>query len=202
MYLILGERFITLWMGKEYAHSGILVLMILSIGHLLSLVHYPIHYLLLGISRHYIIAYLRVAEAVVNIVLSIILVNYWGIIGVALGTVIPHLVLMVIVLPAMACNLLEIKFFFFLRKSILRPLASAVIFGLVCFAAQHYFPARSLVLFFTEVLCLLVIYLFIVWSIALEQKERDQVLQTVGPLSSWTNRSTSAVKRIVQKVTK
>lgn len=199
VYLTLGEHFIALWVGKEYAIVGMPVLIVLSVAHLLSLIHYPIHYLLLGISKHYIIAYLRIAEAISNIVLSLILINYWGIIGVALGTVIPHLILMVVVLPVMACRLLDINFFFFLQKSILQPLASAVIFCFICFVTQHYFPASSLVLFFAEVFCLLILYLLIVWKIALEPNDKKQISKVLDPALSWPIRGFLIVKQYIQK---
>jgi len=171
-YLILGRNFISIWMGNEYAVNGIHVLIILSVGHLLSIIHYPIHYMLLGISKHHIVAYLRVTESLFNIILSIILLHYYGIVGVALGTVIPHILIMVIVLPCITCKLLKVRFLEFLRYSLVRPLLVAAVFCSCCFLAQYLHLARNLATFFLQVFSVSTIYLLIVYAIGLNKKER------------------------------
>lgn len=181
-YLIMGEHFITLWMGKEYSKQAETVLIILSLTHFFSMIHYTVHYVLLGISSHYIIAYLRILEAVINIVLSIILIKYYGIIGVALGTALPHLGFMVLLLSLIVCRHLQVEYFRFIRKSILKPILASCLFGVVCHMVQRYIPANNLIYFFAEILCIMPIYVIIVWLVALDSIEKSIIIRTI---SSW-----------------
>lgn len=199
IYLTMGEHFIALWMGKEYAQQAATVLIILAVTHFFSMIHYTIHYVLLGISRHYIIAYLRMTEAIINITLSVILIQYYGIVGVAIGTAVPHIGFMVLLLSLIVCRHLKIDYFRFVAKCILNPTVAAIIFGIVCVGVQRYFPANSLVLYFAQLLCLLPFYMLIAWFVAFNSVERKIILQAISLSLSIVYRMLSAAKQCVQK---
>lgn len=93
-----GESFIFLWMGEDF-DSTVKVLYILIIPICLCLPQLPANSVLLGIGKHKLLFYILAAEAVTNIVLSIILVQKWGIYGVAWGTAIPQLIIYSFVYP-------------------------------------------------------------------------------------------------------
>lgn len=93
-----GEKFIFLWMGKDFDSTG-KVLMILIIPACLYLPQIPANSVLLGIGKHKQLLYILAAEAISNIILSIILVQKWGIYGVAWGTAIPQLVIYSFIYP-------------------------------------------------------------------------------------------------------
>jgi O-antigen/teichoic acid export membrane protein len=66
--------------------------------------------LLFATSRHKICAYLNLAEGLFNLLLSILLVKSYGLIGVALGTLIPMTIIRVIIQPVYFCRLTSIKY--------------------------------------------------------------------------------------------
>lgn len=96
--LVFGELFIFLWMGTDFG-STVKVLHILIIPMCLYLPQIPANAVLLGIGKHKQLLYILAAEAVGNIVLSIILVQKWGIEGVAWGTAIPQLIIYSFIYP-------------------------------------------------------------------------------------------------------
>ena len=85
---ILSRPFLSLWVGPEYANSQLLVL-ILMVCALLDTLTTPGILIVQGMARHRPLALMALASGALNLLLSIILVPYLGLIGVALGTLIP-----------------------------------------------------------------------------------------------------------------
>ena len=95
-YILLGKQFITLWMGKEYSVSWT-YLVILTIPQIIGMSQYVSALVLAGMARHKVLAYLVLAEGLLNLILSIILVRRIGLVGVAWGTVIPDVICSLII---------------------------------------------------------------------------------------------------------
>src|SRR5690606_12641860 len=108
-FVMLGDRFIHLWMGPEFAGPAGTVLRILACGILVASPQYIFGAVLYGVSRHQITAKLRIGEAIVNLGLSIWLVQIMGVAGVALGTAIPSAIVGALILPRLACPIVGVK---------------------------------------------------------------------------------------------
>ena len=121
LYLV-GDDFIGLWMGENYAVPSGAVLCILLVGHTFFLAQLIAHGILKGISRHKMLAFFLCGEALVNLGLSVWLAEDYGIVGVALGTAIPLVVANVVILPIYTCSVLNIGYVSYLWTSILKPL--------------------------------------------------------------------------------
>jgi len=93
-----GGPFILLWVGDGFTES-ITVLFIMIVPAAINFPQLIANSVLYGISRHKITFWVLMAEAVSNIALSLILVRYWGIIGVAVGTAVPQFIIYTIVYP-------------------------------------------------------------------------------------------------------
>jgi O-antigen/teichoic acid export membrane protein len=123
-FLFLGEQFITLWMGKEYASSAVF-LTVLAIAQFGSMPQYLSVTVLGGMAKHRMLAYLVLVEGVANLVLSIILIRKIGLVGVAWGTVIPNVVSSVIV-PGYTLRVLNLSWREYLTGAFLRPVSCAI----------------------------------------------------------------------------
>jgi len=142
--LLNGDRFIALWMGEDYAETSGNVLKVLLVAYLFSLSQLIAHGILKGISKHKALAYILCIEAIINLFLSLYLAQYYGIIGVALGTVIPMVIVNLFILPYYTCSVLNIGFFrYFITKQI-PPILS---FGL--FLAFYYWLNISIDSYFS-----------------------------------------------------
>ncbi len=172
VYFFMGQQFIGLWMGFEYAAITGNILAILTVMTLFSLPHYTIGGILLGLNKHRIIAYCRLVEAIVNVVLSALLVRRLGILGAALGAAIPHLIMVIVVLPIIISKIVNIKLSEYLRSSYYGPFLSAVPFAMACFLVPFFYTAHSLLLFFGEIVALLPIYVIGIWFLGLAEEER------------------------------
>jgi O-antigen/teichoic acid export membrane protein len=172
VYYTMGKNFIQLWMGAEYALPAASVLSILAVTHLFSLPHYTVSSVLYGLSRHKIIAYSKMFEAVANILLSIVLVKSYGIVGVAYGTAIPHLISVLFVFPVMITRMMDLSLKKYLLSSYTGPLISAVPFIYMCFFLGKHHPTNNLFYFFGQILLILPIYIFPAWFVSFSKEER------------------------------
>lgn len=87
--ILLGNPFLAIWMGPEYAEKGKFVLYIITIAFFLPLLNPFQGRLLTSANRHGFLAKIRPIGAVSNLVLSLILIRFFGKEGVALGSLIP-----------------------------------------------------------------------------------------------------------------
>lgn len=124
-FLFMGGQFIGLWMGTGYEISAV-VLTILTISQLSSLSQYASSLILAGMARHKTLAYMALAEGVINLVLSVILVQRIGIIGVAWGIVIPHTINTAIVIPLYTLRTLGMSPRRYFADAYGRPLACGI----------------------------------------------------------------------------
>ncbi len=110
-----GKPFIARWMGPSYL-DGYPVLVALVLGCVFTSSQGPSVGLLYGTSRHKFLALVNSIEGVTNLALSIILVRMMGIVGVALGTLIPMTASKLIVQPFYVCRVSHIPYVEYLRR--------------------------------------------------------------------------------------
>jgi O-antigen/teichoic acid export membrane protein len=88
--LVLGGAILTLWVGPSYAENEPL-LRILTIAALASTSQAPASSILKGMARHRPLAVSSLCAGIANLGLSLLLVGPFGLLGVAIGTLIPTL---------------------------------------------------------------------------------------------------------------
>jgi len=148
--LFFGRPFISLWMGKEYASSWY-ILAILTIPQFTSMSQYISGQILLGMARHKMLAYLAMAEAATNLALSIILIRQFGVIGVAWGTAIPHLISTGVILPLYTLRAIGLDSTEYFLRAYQRPVLCAVPFAFICYGVIRFAEPSSWLLLAFEV---------------------------------------------------
>jgi O-antigen/teichoic acid export membrane protein len=173
--LAVGERFIGLWVGPEYAARGSSALTVLAIAQLFSIPHLTSREVMNGLGLHRINAYCYVAEAVANLALSLLLVRRLGLLGVAVGTAIPHLVLVTLVFPFLICRVLRLPLWHFFRMGVIPPLLCAVPFGLALKTADWLWPAGSMWQLALMGSLTAPLFLISAWLVGLRAEDREVV---------------------------
>lgn len=87
--LFLGGPFINIWIGPEYVEKGRAILYIMSIAFFIPLLNPFQGRLLTSMGCHGLLVKVAFPAAILNLLLSIVFLHYYGIVGVALGTLIP-----------------------------------------------------------------------------------------------------------------
>ncbi|MBA3010692.1 MAG: oligosaccharide flippase family protein [Proteobacteria bacterium] len=135
--LLLGKEFILLWVGKDFI-SGIPVLYLLMIPQVVGLSQQISSQVLFGVNKINSLAVIEACSAVMNLVLSLILVKSFGLKGVALGTAIPLLITHTIILPVYTCRYLKVNFFSYLKKCYLKNLCLFACLSSLAVVKRHY----------------------------------------------------------------
>ena len=106
--MIIAHPFIRIWMGESYL-TAIIPFLILRALSFLGVGQNPSIQVMYAMGKHGFYARITIIEAIANLTLSLILVRYYGMIGVALGTAIPFFIIKLFVMPPYVCRQLKLS---------------------------------------------------------------------------------------------
>ncbi len=147
-FIMLGERFVSLWIGDAHASMAGRVMTVLSIGYIVGLPYYTISGILYGLAEHRTVAILRVVEGATNLTLSVALVKGVGLLGVALGTAIPHMIVVGWILPRTLPKIFPVDLRAYYVAVYGRTLLASVPFVVACWLVRTVVQPASLASFF------------------------------------------------------
>jgi O-antigen/teichoic acid export membrane protein len=145
--ILLGKGLILAWVGENYLVSYP-VLVTLAIPMAFYVAQAGSTKVLYGMARHKVLAAALLAEGIVNVVLSIILLRYYGIWGAALGTAIPLTVTSFLFLPFHVCRHVEMPVRTYFVEGMLKPLLPSIPLALLWWAIVQAWPIRDYVSLF------------------------------------------------------
>jgi O-antigen/teichoic acid export membrane protein len=169
--IAMGDEFITLWMGKSY-EDAYWITVVMMISRMAGFPTASMYSMLYGIGKHHIILYTGILEAVSNLILSLILVKKYGILGVAIGTMIP-MILVNILFPFLVLKSVEFDFKGWFKAGIIHPLAFCIIFYAGIWSLCHMFQQVSWGNLILKMIMITVIYAILFWFIGLKSHERS-----------------------------
>ena len=189
--LLRGGTFIGLWMGPQYADLSGRILQVLSIGYWFIAGRQIMSTTIMGLNRHRALIPAMWVEALLNLGLSVVLVRSMGVMGVALGTTVPAL-LMTPVYPILFSRMLTIRPSRIWGELWLRPSLAVVPFMVGTFAFERFAVPGSMVAFFAQVAAALPLAFAGAWWIGLTREERSSFTAMVSP---WLHRFPRSRKR-------
>jgi O-antigen/teichoic acid export membrane protein len=196
---ILGDNFITLWVGKGF-HDSVLILHILTVAILGHLFVMPTSSVLTGMGQHHIVARFTIAQALTNLVLSLLLVKPLGLAGVALSTAISMVGFALIALPIYFRYYLKLSISEHLRRSLLAPLAIQPPFIAVLLLLKEYAPPSSLLMFFLATGITFMPYGVLAFLFCLSEPERQKFLSLTGKFGFKGSPRPPAERETLRKV--
>ncbi len=173
--VVRGRTFIGLWMGPQYSQQSGTVLIILCTALFFSFANRTAASVAYGVEKHKTSALWAICEGVANLALSVTLVHWYGIYGVALGTMIPSLIVHLIFWPRYISNLVGLSSFEVIWN-VWGPLFLAGIPFAIASYAVSTLPVHNLTVFFLQILATLPVFFLTVALIF-----RGYVRQTVMP---------------------
>ncbi len=174
-----GSIFISLWVGDRFVTGPIglradVVLTVLAIAYLPRFVFSAGHQFLFGVRRHGFLANALMVEGIVNISLSLLLVQSMGLAGVAVASLIPSVIIHGIVLPRYIARSAELSISEYYRSGVLRSVPPALAVLLVGVLAQ-YLSVHRWPSFFGAVSVASCVGVAIAWQYTLSPSEQDQI---------------------------
>lgn len=165
-------------MGPQYSKVSGTVLAILATALLFSLQNVTAGSIAFGVGKHKTLARWAIGEAVSNLTLSIILAHVLGLYGVAIGTLIPSLIVQLVLWPRYISELVGIGAFEVIWKVLAPVLLSTVPFAVASYAVDVHFPVHSKTEFFMQTMALLPIF-FLSIGLMFRDNVKRQVLPRV-----------------------
>jgi len=142
-FVILGKSIIEVWVGQKYVAQGYPVLITLIIPYTLMMMQAASSRILFGMSKHGKLAVVTMIEGISNLALSILLVRPYGILGDAVGTMIPMLGTYLLFMPQHLCSRLGIRVVTFVREAYLLPLLLTAPTVLVALLMKRWFVPHT-----------------------------------------------------------
>jgi O-antigen/teichoic acid export membrane protein len=113
--LLLGDSLIATWVGSGF-EGGVWPLYILAIAGVVLVAQQPLGSLMMGTGHHRVVAAACVIESAANLALSVVLVQRFGLLGVAIGTMVPVVIVNLAWLMPAACRSLGVPYGQFLAE--------------------------------------------------------------------------------------
>ena len=181
-YILYGREFVIMWAGEEYSSAyviGIMLMLPVTVTNIQTI----------GVeiqrakNKHKILAIVNLCIAIINVFLSIVLVNYYGIIGAVIGTFVSVTVGNVFI-NIYYHKRLDINIILFWKEIIrfLPAVCVAVIFGVLL---KKIIVMSGIVGFITKVFLYAIIYCISMWLLGMNENEKVQIK---GPLKKFINK--------------
>lgn len=134
--VFLGAEFIGIWMGVEYGEKSSEIILVLVAFVIVPFLNPFASRYLTAINEHAIFAKLTPISALINVIFSVVLVQYMGILGVAIGSLIPVFIFTPIYLSKV-CRHLNISPVRYMRVSVLPVLLPSIAMVLTIIYAKE-----------------------------------------------------------------
>lgn len=143
VFVLLGHEFIGIWMGDEFMEKSGTILNILILSYVFFLVQRGVaHPILMAISKLKIISFAMLISSLLNVLLSIVLLRYYHLYGVAWGTTISNLFYTTFTIYYMK-KILDFNFLGYLFSSVLIPLSNFIVLTLIFSLLKNLFNIDS-----------------------------------------------------------
>lgn len=140
LILFTGDSLISLWVGKEYLSSLPILEVFLGV-FVVSNLESTASQVQLGMRRLRFNTIVCILSALANLVLSIAWIRDYGIVGVALGTLVPTLVANLVFSIPYTCSILELPLRRLLTQALIPPVASLLLPTVVVYGTSPYWKA-------------------------------------------------------------
>lgn len=140
--MVIGGPFIGVWIGSEYQQDAEIIILYLVLFTMLPFFNPFSTRYLTALGQHGLLAWLYPVAALLNILFSLVLVQWYGVAGVALGTLLPMLLVVPVVLQR-CCKHMGIGVYEYIRGSIAPSLLPALVLAVVVGMYRYYWQLTS-----------------------------------------------------------
>ena len=140
--IVLADPLVRAWVGtaKPELLNSVIVLQILMLAVAIRVGNGTATMVLKGAGQHRFLAYVNMATGLANLALSVVFVRYWGLAGVALGTLLPIAFSAFVVLQPAACRRVGLPIRTAIVRSMLPAIWPALVVGAVLVLARNAMP--------------------------------------------------------------
>ena len=180
-FILVGKQFITRWVGDSYSYCYVIAI-ILMFPQIFSIIQSLFATMLEAMNKHRVKAYIYLTIAIVNVLVSILLVQKYQGLGCAIGTAIG------MIINAVANNIyykyfikLDIKYFWIQILKLVIP--SSITFGLGFLVISIMSPTSYISILIFGIL-FTIIFVIVFWMLGFNKYEKDIFMATLKKVSN------------------
>ena len=178
--MVFGGAFISIWIGPTYGEIGQPIIVIFAIIQMVMSPGLISLSMLQGLSKHKLYSYLALGVSLLNLILSILLVQTYGLIGVAIGAAIPQVIFYVFFVPRHTAKVIGCSLAQYLKDTYLKlVIPSVALFACLYFFLKTAYPTDYLLLL-SEATASTLVYGFLVYALVLNKNEKDRAKTIIG----------------------
>ena len=181
--IIFGRAFISLWAGKGYEESYI-ILLLLCVPETVALIQNLGIEIQRALNRHRFRSVAYIIMALINVVITIFLCQSMGAIGAAIGTAISLIVANGIIMNVYyhkRCNINIVEFW----KNIIPMFCGIIPVGVVGYFIFNHVLISNYLQLFINIMIFTITYGISVWYISMNQYEKELILSIRNKVLSW-----------------
>ncbi len=171
-----AQSLLRVWVGEEFVSAYPLVL-ILLVGYVLELAQKPSTVALLSLGRHRALGGWTLGEGLANLVLSVYWGRKYGLVGVALGTTVPLLIVKLTLQPWYTLRVLGISARVYVQESLIRAMLVSALFLAVAYALMKAVSPVGIVSLVGMFGLQVGLFAVITWTMGLTGFEKRQLWQ-------------------------
>ncbi len=185
-FIIFGQEFINLWVGEEYSQSYLVAIIILA-PMMVSLIQGMGGIILQAKDMHKFRSVVFFIIALFNLVMSILFVQWWGVVGCALATAVSFTIGNILVMnfyywkkvkidiPAFWVNIFYMSMPFMLSIIIVRPINGVLL-------------SDNWMFFFIKTIIFSTIFLLLMWFLGMNKYEKILLITPIKKLTEKINK--------------
>jgi O-antigen/teichoic acid export membrane protein len=173
--VLLADPLLRAWLGPAATPSilgAVPVIQILAVAVVIRVGNATGNTLLKGAGRHRMLALVNLATGVVNIALSMLLVHEYGLVGVAVGTLIPIALSAIFILYPAACRRVGLPVRRALAESVFPAIWPAAVVAAALVATSRVLPTGTLLALVLEAVAAGALYLALFFLAAIGRRDR------------------------------
>jgi O-antigen/teichoic acid export membrane protein len=184
MTIMLGKAFIATWMGAEYMDAyPVLVVLVLAMA--VEVMLDPARGAMFSMGHNRFMGVFELVEAALTVIICVVLIRYYGILGVALGTAIPLFLLKLTIVPKVVSDRVDMDWRRFYRSMVPCFLITTVFLLIYGWFAIHYLLADAYLNLLTAGALSVALYAPVVFYLILDKSEVALLMKLV-PLRKAT----------------
>jgi O-antigen/teichoic acid export membrane protein len=172
LVLLDGKSLLRLWLGEHFVSSYGLLL-VLTVGYVLTLAQTPSVSLMFAKGRHRLLGCWTLGEGAANLLLSVYWARQYGLVGVALGTTVPMLVTGLLIQPVYVAHLLNLPLEHYIRRAFAGPLLACGLFLVISRLVYSGQDVSSIPLFALILASQCTLFAFFAYAAGLNGGERQ-----------------------------
>lgn len=184
LLIIDGRSLLHLWVGNDLV-SAYPIVAVLAFGYIINLSQHPTLLVAIAKGRHGPLGWWSIAEGIANIVLSVFWGRSHGLLGVAMGTIVPMLIVKIIIQPFYALRAVEMGALEYIQRGLGRPSLVALLF--VGIASRLSVSTEATAPVFIAALAMQVmVFLVSAWFFGITAKERHSLWEYACQSRFWS----------------